>query len=83
MRKTLIRNGFLIDGTGNSQRLGDLLIEGDRISAVGTLTDAADEVIDAAGKVVCPGFIDIHRHCDAKFFQDPHVGDAMLAQGIC
>lgn len=82
MRKTLIQNGFLIDGTGNSQRLGDLLIEGDRISAVGTLTDAADEVIDAAGKVVCPGFIDIHRHCDAKFFQDPHVGDAMLAQGI-
>lgn len=82
MHKILIRNGLLIDGSGTNRQRGDLLIEGDRIAAVGTADAPADEVIDAGGKIVCPGFIDIHRHCDAKFFQDTDVGTAMLAQGI-
>ena len=63
----LIRNGIVIDGTGAPGRRADVLIEGDRIAHVGQ-TDAAQvaakRVIDAAGMVVTPGFIDAHAHGD-------------------
>lgn len=80
--RRLIRGGWLVDGTGAPVRQGDLLIENDRIAAVGPLGAVADaEIIDAAGKIVCPAFIDIHRHLDAK----PLLGSSMeieLRQGI-
>ncbi len=82
MNRIWIRNGLLVDGTGAEARMGDLVIDGGRIVSVGEAGDPSDEVIDAAGRVVCPGFIDIHRHCDAKFLQDSDCGSAMLAQGI-
>lgn len=58
--------------------MGNVLLKGDRIAAVGDVNQDAERVIDADGKVVCPGFIDIHRHCDAKFLQGPEFaeGDA-------
>lgn len=83
MHSVLIRDGFLVDGTGADGLIGDLLIKNGRIVSVGTVNESADEMIHADGRVVCPGFIDIHRHCDAKFLQPS--GDfaaAMLAQGI-
>ena len=67
--KTLFKNGTLIDGSGAAPFVGDLLIEDDRILAVGgELGEAADKVVDVRGCQVCPGLIDAHSHND--FFYD-------------
>src|SRR5690242_10497878 len=59
----LIRNGRVMDGSGNPWLRADVGITGDRIAAVGRLTDAAAAtVIDARDRVVSPGFIDVHSH---------------------
>jgi N-acyl-D-amino-acid deacylase len=61
----LITGGQIVDGTGSAWFPGDLAIEGDRIVALGRLAHAEAKLrIDAAGKVVCPGFVDIHSHSD-------------------
>ncbi len=61
----LIINGRVFDGTGNPWFPADIGVRGDRIVAIGTLTGAtATRTIDAAGKYVSPGFIDIHSHAD-------------------
>lgn len=61
----LIRNGRLLDGTGNPWFPADIAVQGGRIVAVGSLPNAqAARVIDATGKYVAPGFIDIHSHAD-------------------
>jgi len=74
--KTLLRGGTLVDGSGAPKRIGDLLIEGERIVAVdhvdGSLLDGARE-IDCTGLVVAPGFIDVHTHYDAQVFWDPDL----------
>ena len=63
---TLIRKARIIDGTGNPWQFGDLLLKGDRIDAIappGTIPSVnCTEVVDAAGLVACPGFIDIQSH---------------------
>lgn len=83
MSTVLLKNGIVYDGLGNPGVPGDVLIRDDRIEKVGNLGDAeADRVIDAAGRVICPGFVDIHRHCDAKPLNDPLFGKRELAQGI-
>ena len=69
-KTTLITNGLLVDGTGAPGYLADVVIEGDRIIAIGHNL-AGDVVIDARGRVVAPGFIDIHTHYDAQVFWDP------------
>lgn len=61
----LIKNGKIIDGTGNPWFYGDLGIVGDTISEVGNLKGkTAAKTIDAKGIVIAPGFIDMHTHCD-------------------
>jgi N-acyl-D-amino-acid deacylase len=61
----LIRGGKIIDGTGNPWFPGDVGILGDRIAEVGNLVGATGKYeIDAAGKIVCPGFVDCHSHSD-------------------
>ena len=83
MSRLLIKNGNVYDGLGNAPFTADLLIEDDRITEIGRgICTPADRVIDASGKAVTPGFIDIHRHCDIKPFNNEHYGDCMLAQGI-
>ena len=78
----LIQNGTLIDGTGAPAAAGDVAIKDGKIAAVGDLKDAsAGTVLDAAGKYVTPGFIDIHRHADAALFR-PHFGELELKQGL-
>ena len=62
--KKLIKNGMIIDGSRNARFAGDILIDGDKIAKIGTVTEDADVVIDAAGKIVAPGFIDTHSHSD-------------------
>lgn len=61
----LIAGGRVVDGTGSPGLAADVAVEGGRIAAIGQLSGAeATRVIDAAGRVVCPGFVDIHSHCD-------------------
>lgn len=65
MHDILIKNGTIIDGTGGPGFRGDIAIGEGRITAVGDAGEAASrEIIDAAGKIVAPGFIDLHSHAD-------------------
>lgn len=61
----IIRNGRVIDGTGNDWFRADIAIDGDRITGIGRMPNAtASRVIDATGMYVSPGFIDLHSHSD-------------------
>ena len=64
MYDTIIKGGSVHDGTGTPPFIADIAITGGRIAAVGALDGPAREVIDAAGLMVTPGFIDIHTHYD-------------------
>ena len=75
-----IRNGLVVDGTGVEPVLADVGLRGDRIAVVGEVPEAAQE-IDAAGKVVAPGFIDIHSHSDFTLLIDPRAASA-VHQGV-
>jgi N-acyl-D-aspartate/D-glutamate deacylase len=68
----LIRGGTVIDGTGAAPKDADVGIKDGRIAAVGKLTGGAKE-IDAKGKLVTPGFVDIHTHYDAQAVWDSHL----------
>jgi N-acyl-D-aspartate/D-glutamate deacylase len=80
----LIRNGRLLDGTGNPWYSADVGIRGDRIAAVGALGDArAGTVIDATGLYVAPGFIDVHTHAGRGLVRPELAGaEPLLLQGI-
>ncbi len=66
-----IAGGTIIDGTGAPGYRGDLGISRGRIAALGDAPGRAETVIAADGKVVCPGFVDIHTHYDAQVMWDP------------
>src|SRR3989442_3124267 len=77
----LIKNGSVIDGTGEPARRADVAVEGDRVVAVGSgLRGEARRVIDAGGHVVAPGFIDAHAHSDLFYFDCP-AAESKLRQG--
>ncbi|MEL7157053.1 MAG: amidohydrolase family protein [Actinomycetota bacterium] len=68
----IIRNGEVVDGTGAEPRRADVVISGDRIVAVEADHDgSAAREIDAEGRIVTPGFVDIHTHLDAQLAWDP------------
>ncbi len=78
----LIRNGRIVDGSGDPWYYGDLAIQGDSIAAIGRLDGiTAPVVIDAKGKVVAPGFIDIHTHARRGIFRDP-IAQNYTRQGV-
>lgn len=79
---TVIRNGQVADGTGAKLFAADVALKGDRIAAVGTPGSLkGDNEIDASGKVVAPGFIDVHTHDDTYIIDNPLM--AMKAsQGV-
>ena len=80
----LIRNGRVLDGSGNPWRRADIGIRGDRIVAVGALTGAtATTVVDAKDRVVAPGFFDVHSHAlEGLTRAELRDGRPLLAQGV-
>jgi N-acyl-D-amino-acid deacylase len=78
----LIKNGRIVDGTGSPWYRGDLAVRGDTIARIAPRIDApAARTIDAAGKVVSAGFIDIHTHARRGIFQVP-TAENYLRQGV-
>ena len=85
----LIRGGTLFDGSGEPGRRGDLAIRGGRIAALGDAPGRAARTLDARGRAVAPGFVDIHTHYDAQLLWDrmlsisPWHGVTSVVVGNC
>ena len=78
----LIRGGTVLDGTGAPGRRVDVGLTGDRVSALApTLGGEAGQVVDAAGCIVAPGFIDMHAHSDFALLAHPSA-EAKVRQGV-
>lgn len=77
----IIRHGTVIDGSGRPGFVAEVGIQGDRIVAVGHLSDDAARTIDATGRVVAPGFIDVHSHDDFALLDRP-LCDFKIMQGV-
>ena len=69
----VIRGGTVIDGTGGAPIEADVALSGSRIVAIGTIAGSGREEIDAKGKLVTPGFVDIHTHYDGQAVWDDHL----------
>ncbi|HEY4752966.1 MAG TPA: D-aminoacylase [Candidatus Limnocylindrales bacterium] len=78
----LLRGGTLVDGSGAPGRRADVAVEGDRIAAVGDLSAVSPgdvaEVVDCAGQVVAPGFVDPHGHSDGSVLVDGAMASLLL-----
>lgn len=92
MHDLVIRNGSVVDGSGGPIRAPgstDIAIDGERITAVGTVDGKGRREIDAAGRLVTPGFVDIHTHYDGQATWDPEVtpsgwhGVTTIVMGNC
>lgn len=85
----LIKNAKIIDGTGSPYFRGNVGLKDGKIAEVGTLSEEAEEIIDAGGMVLCPGFIDSHSHVDVMseaddtLFQTVEQGITTQITGMC
>ena len=73
MYDLIIKNGTVYDGTGEKPFFADVAIKGNKIVTIGELEESSKEVIDAKGKIVAPGFVDIHTHYDGQVTWDPYL----------
>lgn len=81
MYDLLIKNAFVIDGTGATGFTGDVAVKDGKIAAVGQLDGDAAECLDASGAALAPGFIDVHGHSDLFMALDPARASKLL-QGV-
>jgi len=86
----LIRNGLIVDGTGAEPRLGDIAIHDGLLAQVGGAVEGeATQEVDASGRIVTPGFVDIHTHYDGEAFFDDTLspsnghGVTTVVLGVC
>ncbi|MGE3803159.1 MAG: amidohydrolase family protein [Gemmataceae bacterium] len=78
----LLKNGTIVDGTGNPWFKGDVAITGDKIVAVGRVpAGRAKRTIDVTGLVIAPGFIDMHSHSDTLLLEDG-LAQSKIRQGV-
>ena len=81
----LLANALIVDGSGNAPYVGDLLIEGDRVTAVGPAGSLRPRGTyayeDLHGLALAPGFVDIHNHSTDRFARDP-AATTQVAQGV-
>ena len=73
MYDLIIKNGTVYDGTGNKPFVADIAIKGRKIEAIGELEEVSKQTINAEGKIVAPGFVDIHTHYDGQVTWDPYL----------
>ena len=71
MHDLVIRGGTIVDGTGKPAFTGDLAIDGDRITQVGGKAGPGRREMDATGRLVTPGWVDVHTHYDGQATWDP------------
>src|SRR5215208_2847086 len=77
-----IKNGRILDGTGNSWFYADVAIRDGKIINVGNVNAfSAAKIIDAKGLIVCPGFIDVHTHIEGNELKNP-TADNFLMDGV-
>src|SRR5437588_11639483 len=69
----VIRNGTLVDGTGREPVVADVAIRDGRIAEIGKFAGSGKEEIDATGRLVTPGFVDIHTHYDGQAIWDDRL----------
>ncbi len=74
MHDLVIRGGTIVDGTGSMPFIGDVAIDGGLITQVGVVAAVGREEIDASGKIVAPGFVDVHTHYDGQATWDSEMG---------
>lgn len=73
MHDLVIRGGTVVDGTGNPRFVADVAVDGGVVTAIGQISTAGREEIDATGKIVTPGFVDIHTHYDGQATWDSEM----------
>ena len=77
----LITNAEILDGSGAAARRGSIAIAGGKIVGVGEVNGRATRTIDASGRIVAPGFIDMHSHSDMPLLTDGN-GESKIRQGV-
>ena len=77
----LIKNGTVVDGSGNPGYRTDVAVSSGKIAAIGRINERAKQTIDAEGHIVSPGFVDGHTHMDAQIFWDP-IGSCSSYHGV-
>lgn len=81
MYELLIRNATVFDGADRPGFHADVAVTAGRIAAIGQLAGPADKVIDATGRALAPGFIDVHTHDDLEVIRNPDM-TSKLSQGV-
>ena len=69
----VIRGGEIADGTGGETYIGDVAVKDGRIAAIGKVDGTGAEEIDARGRIVTPGFVDVHTHYDGQAIWSKHL----------